>query len=481
MKLKVLTAALLFVWLIAPGGFPGLARASDDQALEELLEVLEKKETLSPGEAEGVKKLLQEKQAREAAPGDSAAAKDEGLTLRASLQDGLRLAAKDPKIFSLSLGGIIQTDYRYFDYKNQNPGRNEFDLRRAQVILQGQALKYLAFRFLLEFEGANARNLLDGYMDVRLFEFLKLRAGQFKEPFGLESNTADVQIFFAEKSMSYHLTPQRDVGAMLHGSAWEDRLNYGVGAFNGNGRDGAASGDEDEPQLAARLVLAPFRKLGVDFLENFQFGGSYGHGRIDRSSVSVKVATNGRTEFFNASSPLKSVAVQDAKIRDRYGLEAAWAVGPVLVMGEWIRLHYREIKTASDKFDLILDDYYLAALVMLTGERPGLKGGLPQRINPAHGLLEGGFGALGLAARVDVFKAGPKAYDRVINKGVSVKSARAVTGSLIWSPFSQLRLLVDFTRTEFDARLLVHTDALSNTAFYCDREDALTVRLTFDF
>ena len=173
--------------------------------------------------------------------------------------------------------------------------------------------------------------------------------------------------------------------------------------------------------------------------------------------------------------------IRDADIRNRYGLEAAWAIGPAMLMSEWTRLHYRGIKTTADKFDLILDDFYVAGVVMLTGEHPELKGGLPQRMRPARGLGNGGFGAVALAARADFFKAGPKAYDRVITKGVSVKSARAFSGSVMWFAADQLRLLVDFTRTEFDARLLVDTDSLTKATFYCDREDVVTVRLSFEF
>ncbi|MFH1136365.1 MAG: porin [Pseudomonadota bacterium] len=481
MKIKPLIVVLFLVlaFLFAPP--PGICPAAGDQALEELLKVLEKKETLSPEEAEGLKKLLREKQAREAKPAAPTGKEEDGVTLRASFKDGFRLSAADPGMFSLTLGGLLQTDYRYYDFKNENPGWNKFDVRRARVIFQGRTLKYIGFKISLEFEGTNSRNLLDGYVDISPFDFLKLRAGQFKEPFGLESNIADSGIFFAERSMGYDLTPQRDVGAMLHGSAWGDRINYGAGAFNGDGRDGATSGDEDEPQAAGRLVLSPFRGWAPAFLDSFQVGGSYGYGRIDRTDVSVKVRTTGQTEFFNVASTAKFKVIQDAGIRNRYGLEAAWACGPVLVMGEWVRLHFRDIKTSSDKFDLILDDYYAAALVMLTGEQPVLKGGLLQAVKPRRGLWDGGFGAVGLGARYDVFQADDKVYERVINKGDSIKKAAAYSGSLTWFLTDQARLLVDFTRSEFDARLLIHRDAFNNTAFYCDREDVVTVRLTFEF
>ena len=260
---------------------------------------------------------------------------EEKIPAGASHEDGFCLSTLEPDLFSLCLGGLLQADYRYFDYDTADPNENKFDLRRVRLHLRGQALGLFDYKFEYEFQGANSRNLLDAYADAHLFPYASFRIGQFKEPFSLEHCTLDSLGFFAERSMGYYLTPRRDLGLMAHASLWEDRINYGLGMFNGDGLDDAEVGNVDDPEFTARATLMPFKDWGwgTSLLHGFQVGGSFSYANIDHTNVEIHVKTTGLTEFFDVASRAKFNIIRQANNRSRYGAEVAWVWGPLAVVG----------------------------------------------------------------------------------------------------------------------------------------------------
>jgi phosphate-selective porin OprO/OprP len=400
-----------------------------------------------------------------------------GVPLHAGYRDGFCLM-DDSEDFSLCTKGLLQTDYRYFDYDTGDPENNGFDIRRARLLLGGTLLRHFDYRF--QFEGTRSRNLLDAYLDAHLFP-VSFRVGQFKEPFGLEQVTNDKDLFFAEHSMGYYLTPLRSLGIMSHASLWGDRVNFGIGLFNGDGLDDSSHGEEDAPELVARLVLSPFKDIGVPVLRTLQFGGSASYAKIDRTDVDIEVSTAGLTTFFDAQSTAKFNIIRDADRRTRYGAEVGWTYGPLAFMGEYIMENYRDVKTSANEFDIELRDYYLALLWMITGERPTFQNGVFQPVVPNKDLLKGGWGALGLALRYDNFEADKDVYDTLIFAGNSVREAEAYTIALNWYLNPYLRLILDATRTRFDLPLLVGKDPLTGETIFSDREDVITARLQLGF
>ena len=281
--------------------------------------------------------------------------------------------------------------------------------------------------------------------------------------------------------MAYYLTPRRDIGVMAHALLFDDRVDYGVGVFNGKGVDDSVGGDSDAPQFTGRLVLAPFRNQGIAWADNLQFGGSLSTGKIDRNGVNIQVETTGLTTFLDVSPNAKFAIIQNADRLDRYGLEFAWAYGPFGIMSEYVANRYENIETSSDEFNLELDDFYVSLYWMLTGEHPTFRCGLLQPIRPRANFREGGWGAFGLGLRYDRFAADKVIYGTLVEPGSSVRKADAYSVVLNWylNPF--VRFLVDFTRTEFDRPLLIDRDANTGEADYSDWENVFTGRLQFAF
>jgi phosphate-selective porin OprO/OprP len=403
------------------------------------------------------------------------------IPVEASYEDGFCLTTPEPELFSLCLGGLLQTDYRYFEYDTGDPDENKFDLRRVRLQLSGQGLHRFGYKFEYEFQGASSRNLLDAYVDAYLFPFASFRIGQFKEPFSLEHYTLDSLGFFAERSMGYYLTPGRDLGVMAHGSLWEDRINYGLGMFNGDGLDDTTGGDVDDPEFTGRITFMPFKHWGVSLLDGLHVGGSLSYANIDRNNIEIHVKTTGLTELFDVASRAKFNIIRGADDRSRYGAELAWVWGPLAVAGESTYVLFRDITTSADRFDFEIQDSYASFLWMVTGEEPAIRNGVFQSIKPTRGVQEGGWGAFGLAFRYDFFEADDIAYDVLVNAGDSVREAEAFTVALNWYPTDFVRLVLDATRTTFDRPLLIDRDPLTGEAVYSDREDVFTGRLQFGF
>ena len=506
MYFYLLSIFAAFTLFLAPAACPA---QNVGGALEQLVELFESKGTLSSSEAAAIRATLSEErkhleeerraiEERERAveerekrleemagrPVDAVTA-DEGGPAREPLEtfyrNGFCFSSRTKDLYSLCIGGLLQADYRYFEYQDVDPGKDRFDLRRVRLILSGKVLRYFDYKFEYEFQGAGNRRLLDAYAGAGMSPSLNVRAGQFKEPFGLEQSSRDKNLFFAERSMGYYLTPQRDVGVMAHGSLWDGAVNYAAGIFNGDGLDDATGGDVDSPEITGRVALFPLRFIQSPLTENLLVGGSFSHASIDRNNVQCEVKTAGMTTFFNVAASAKFNIIREAGDRSRLGAELAWAAGPFLATGEYFRVRYGDIVTSSSRFDLEMKDYYVALLWMITGERPGLDGATVGPVAPGKGVFEGGWGALGLAVRYDVFEADESAYDTVINAGDSVREATAYSVALNWFLNANCRFILDYTRTEFDRPLLIQRDSMKGTSLYSDREDVITARFQIGF
>lgn len=439
---------------------------------------------LTPPDAEQKKREAEAGTAgfqKEKAPTVAASEKKE-FPLRAVFDDGFYLRSREKDLFQLRIGGLLQADYRYFNYHSTaDPDKNKFDIRRARLLVAGKLYERFSYKFQYEFQGTTSRKLLDAYAGVRILPYLSLRVGQFKEPFSLEQQTAVKNIVFTERSMGWYLAPHRDVGFMAYSSFFKDRITYGLGIFNGDGVDDSTGGDCDSPEFTGRVVYAPFRHMGLPALNNLQFGGSFSYAKADRNNVKVTVRTSGLTTFFDVNSAAKFNIIRDVDSRTRYGAEMAWAYGPVLLWGEYINLRFSDVKTSDAEFDINLKDYYGAIMWMVTGEKPSLKKGVIQGIRPDRSLWGGGWGALGLAFRYDRFDGGDTAYEYLIDPGTSVREATSYTLGLNWYLNPYIRVLLDATRTNFDRPLLVEKDSLTGEAIYSDQEDVITGRVQLQF
>ena len=189
---------------------PNLAQA-ESLANEKLLEILEKKGFLTKEEVASVKELI---------------TKEEKKEVEVVYDDGFRMRTKDES-FETRIGGRVQTDLKIFG--SGYPEDNDFDIRRARIVMEGKLFTYFGYKLQAELQGSSTNRLVDAYMNFNNFPYLRFQIGQFKEPFSIETLSSSNYLVFNERSFGFWLTPPRDVGFMLSGTLFNDSINYGVG------------------------------------------------------------------------------------------------------------------------------------------------------------------------------------------------------------------------------------------------------------
>lgn len=338
----------------------------------------------------------------------------------------------------------VQFDFRAFEDGNKrnldgSELTNKFLLRRLQLGLIGTFYKYFDINVELEFgQGAPGRDInvlvTDGFLDIHYWPELRLRAGQFKVPFSQEQLTSDNLIDFVERSVADNLVPARDVGVMVHGSLFGGMASYALGGFNGSGQSRGETNDSKD--LAARLVLAPFKYLELPWLTNLHVGGDVTWGN-EGSGKSLQGKTDGQFTFF------RSIDTRGNRLR--YSGEAAYYTGPFSLYGEYVQT--REQRKAGgtigpvDNADLIGRGWYVTMTYLLTGETkiPG------QPVVPHHWALpvgpERGWGAWELLAR----------FEQLDFRALDLNGNRvnAVTAGINWHLTPNVKWYVNFVENWF--------------------------------
>jgi phosphate-selective porin OprO/OprP len=230
----------------------------------------------------------------------------------------------------------------------------------------------------------------DVYASVRLAKPLSVQAGHFKLPFGYEELTGETDLDFINRSLAARvLSPGRDTGIMVDGRIGGRRFEYRAGYFTRDGENARTSQTEGgRGTFATHVAFSSNTPKDAPF--TFEIGGS-----ASRSQIDGNLGLRGRTVlgdgiFFDRSFVNGT--------RQRIGLESAVAAGPVSVSAEYIRDDDERLGMGFDGEDLPsirASAWYLAGTWALTGER---KHG---RLDPRHDFLNGGIGALELAARYE--------------------------------------------------------------------------------
>ncbi len=402
----------------------------------------------------------------------------------AGYKGGFYLKSEEEGGMELRLGGALKVDYQY--YAEEARADNGFDIRQARLIFRGGLTRWFKFGMEFEFQGNETNNLLDAYGEAVFGGTQGLRFGQFKEPFSLEWQTSDNALWFAERSMGYFLGPKRDLGIMLHGSLFTDAMHYGAGLFNGDGNDGSDSGNQqDAPEATGRLVAAPLKHVGPDWLKNLQIGGSASYANINRANVDLTVKTTGMVStgrnIFVLNANTKFGVLYDVDNRLRGGLEVAWSWGPMALAGEMIYLRYTDL-VPSDGIarDADFSSWYVSGLWCLTGEQPMLRNGAFAAIYPDHFFYpsENTWGAVYLSVRMDRFYGdedwiNPAAF-------VSVREADAYSMALTWALFPMHRLMLDYTHTDLSDPIQVRVQP-DGSVDYIEEENVVTFQYSLDF
>ena len=215
------------------------------------------------------------------------------------------------KSYVLLIRGQLQTDGRFFFDDQTLQANNSFLIRRFRPSLDGTLFSLVDFRMVPEFAGT--AQIVDAYVDVHPWEWLRVRAGKMKGPVGLERLQSDTDLALLERALDQNLSSQRDVGVQLWGDVAGGVVHYVAGVFNGDPDTSSADVDIDYAKdFAGRLFFRPFRaeglraygKLGVGL--SAQTGNR--KGRLPTGSQAAQTGlaaykTAGQNTFFQYLAP----------------------------------------------------------------------------------------------------------------------------------------------------------------------------------
>ncbi len=362
-------------------------------------------------QADTKKKKKKKKKAKAEESGDAPAPAD-----GATKKEGVRMVWKTGP--SLRIGKQARVDFRALmqgDLRSSGQdleaAGGAFDLPRHQVGVKGDVLKVVEFEVMKEVADGPWR---DVYVNVRPLGAVQVQAGKFKLPFSMDQLTARRSLDFVYRTLAGEtLAPNRDVGFMLHGQLWNRLVRYQVGSFRGDGEN--APSLEPPPLLpnevpdtpskrsvAGRLRIRPLSPLSVPkYFETLEIGASAMHSEVPEGLNHLHGKTLFGTKFFGRNYYTNGA-------RDRRSYEASWTPGPISLRAEY--LHVKELRLGvgsgdetgidSDLPAMPATGWYVSGTWALTGEKK------ESGIEPRRPLLQGGFGAIEVAARFEELRFG---------------------------------------------------------------------------
>jgi phosphate-selective porin OprO/OprP len=372
---------------------------------------------------------------------------------------GLQVRSADSN-FVFNIRGYVQTDGRFGVGSSAQPYNDTFLIRRARPIFDGTLYKKIDYRVMLDFASSTTASALndgflqDAYVNARFLPALQLQVGKMKEPVGLERLQSGANLLFIERGYPTALVPNRDVGVLLQGELFAQRLTYQIGGFNGVSDGGSTDFQtfDDGKNLAARSFAQPFLNTGIESLEGLGFGiaGTYGNlegplrGYVSPGQQSIFVYRSGAGTNPNV--------VADGQ-QWRISPQAYYYCGAFGVFGEYVLSSQQVTQagggaTAGSTAALVNQAWQVAASWFLTGEKNSWKPATPRK--PLNFSGGGGWGAVELAARVQGITIDDDAFPIFANPAVSINSAFSWGVGVNWRLNRNLKLSLDYEHTDFD-------------------------------
>ena len=347
---------------------------------------------------------------------------------------GLIFRSKDNR-HSIRLGGLLQMDDREF-VDAPTTQESKFLIRRARPSASGYFYDDWNYRFAEEFalSSPNATTyqatVADAVLNYKPLEDIQVQAGKYKPPVALEQLADDAYIPFNERALSANLSPARDIGVMVHGKTFSNKLSWaamvGAGARNNTLNTGL---DYDTgPDGYFRLFSQPFanEKEMPDFLEGLRLGigGSIAWSTPSTAGTSQlfqNYSTDGGNTFFAFPSGLN---VQGEHWR--LSPQIYYTYGPFGALGEFIAEKQGVLTSSGTSSNYETTAWNVTLNYVLTGEDATLDGIVPKE--PVD-FKNGGWGAWEMAIRYDGIDIGANMFRPTSAGGVGASPYLNATGA----------------------------------------------------
>jgi phosphate-selective porin OprO and OprP len=383
---------------------------------------------------------------------------EEEKNLRTVYDDGFYLKGKDD---SLKIGGWLQTGYRAID--KADIGESEFYVRRARLDIRGVLEDDWGYRLYGAFEGSSAK-LQEGWLEYRWGGPLRIRLGQIKPPYSLESSYSARWTPLIERSLATtNLVPSEDMGLMIFGHQFNKKITYALSVHNGTGKN--TSDNNSNKEVSGRLTLSPLRGEGSSALEGMTLGASVTRARVDGSLSGSSYKTASRVSIVTIPS---NVSQQGTLLR--YGTELEWLFKQFKLMSEYLVLKRNHVLSGAIDRTVTTRSWYVTGCYLLSGEKE--VSNKPAKPDLPVGKNFEGTGAWELVARYEGMKTTAQAFDDGVISGA--RDVKSTTLGVNWWPNKHIRGAVNLVRTDFG-------ENLSFGDLSRDYESALITQFQFNF
>jgi len=274
----------------------------------------------------------------------------------------------------LKLNGLTRIQFTLFPPDTPNSS-TQIQPRTIALVARGYIFKSFEFQTILDF--ADKTNILfDAFANINAMPWLQLKMGQFRAPFSREQLVFVNGVDTIEKSVvGEAISPQWDIGVMIHGVLRSGLWEYALGVFNGSGRN---TFDPNEAMdVVGRLVFNPFSIEPDSPFKALSLGASFQVGDQPFNP------DGGRARFLTRADRAVIFNAATRGIRQRYGFDLRYDLGPFSLQGELLyeRQERKRILTSGgvvastagegeeDASDLERSGGYLQVGYFLWGER----------------------------------------------------------------------------------------------------------------
>jgi len=361
-------------------------------------------------------------------------------------ENGLGLKSKDGNN-TAQFTGRLHNDYRqyspnYATGQTTDSYQNLTEIRRARFGVRGQFQKDFKYEIVGNFGNDVGASSSSTTMDVAWVNYAanpeaQFQFGLFKMPFSLEQLQSSNNIDMMERSLigqvEGEFIPGKETGFMLHGIP-KPGMTYAIAVSRGRGNKDASADNFDY----IGRVTTNIAELQGSKAYTLHLGAAYSMGTIKGGVTPA----SGRTEARSQNAWFTGPALTGLTDRTRQGLEAAFAYNALKVQAEQFNFTYDPTTGNNQE----IKGYYVLAAYNLTGESYNYKDGVFGAIKPANPLDKGGKGAVQVNVRMSEFDAS----NITVVAGKSNR-ATAMTYGITWFATDNLRFMVNYVDTKFDA------------------------------
>ena len=360
-------------------------------------------------------------------------------------REGFSLQSAD-KAFQLKLRGYTQADGRFYTSDRTSGMADTFVMRRVRPILEGTIFGNVDFRIMPDF-GEGRTVLQDAYADLRFTPALKLRAGKFKSPFGLERLISAQDLLFVDRALPTALVPNRDVGVMLFGDVAATTISYAVGAFNGV-PDGGSGDIDDNPgkDVVGRVFVSPFKNNRNSPLQQLGIGLAASIGERQGTTAAPGLPsfkTTSQLTFARYRTDGANTVIADGR-QWRVSPQAQFYLASFGAITEYV-VSSQDVRQATVQDSVQNRAWQVSTSYVLTGEPAA------QRIVPRRALdpKSGGWGAVEVTARYHTLELDKDFLSRWSTSAIGVEWARAWDTGVNWYLNRGVKLSAEYQEVRF--------------------------------